>query len=77
MGLRSDVLLKLFSNYFEDLLQHMLNISMKTSPEMSSPFVSSYTRPHLDAAAVGLSKVSKIIQKDLCLSFVSNSFTDL
>ena len=27
------------------------------------------TRPHSDAAAVGLSKVSKVIQSGLCLSF--------
>ena len=35
------------------------------------------TRPHSDAAAVGLSKVSKVIQSAFVYPFVADSFTDL
>jgi len=73
----------------QPLLQKMFrnashSLPMDTSREMS-PFVSRLvnscllysvhqTRPHSDAAAVGLSKVSKDIQSGLCLSFCCKFF---
>ena len=51
-------------------------VSIRQSPHQQLSAVCQ-TRPHSDAAAVGFSKVSEVIQSGLCLSFVANSFTDL
>jgi len=48
-------------------------VSIRQSPHRQLSAVRQ-TRPHSDAAAVGLSKVSKVIQSGLCLPFCCKCF---